>query len=214
MRCFALAFLVFSSACAWADGALFPTLAWRSANGASLTYPGAPAGGRAPQDAVRIAVIDSGVAVRHPQLEGYVLDSADFTGEGPDDVHGHGTAVALVAVFGSRAAQPEVGILSAKVADRAGRVREADLMRAIDWAAARGANIVYLSLGFQGTRRQHRELCDTIARHWRVLFFASAGNFPRPTEVYPANCRLGNLHPTWVDPRTPPGELAIHQVLR
>ncbi len=136
-----------------------------------------------------------------PQLAGYVAETADFTGEGPEDVLGHGTALALIAVFQDR--NYPVSLLSAKVADRNGRVREQDVIAAIDWAVKRGARVVNLTLGFQGVKRQYRGLCEAIARHWNVLFFASAGNFARPTEVYPANCRLGNLHATWTDPRFP-----------
>jgi subtilisin family serine protease len=171
------------------------------AKGRRVVFPGVPAGGRAAPDAIPIAIIDSGVDTKHPQLAGYVVDAADFTGEGLDDALGHGTALGLIAVFGSK--DSSFALLSAKVADRNGNVREKDVIAAIDWAVKRGAKAVNLSLGFRGVRREFTELCDTIRYHWNVLFFASAGNFPRPTEVYPANCRQGNLHVTWTDPRTP-----------
>jgi subtilisin family serine protease len=171
------------------------------AQGRQVVYPGAPSGGRAAPGAIPIALIDSGVAMRHPQLAGYVAEAKDFTGEGPEDFLGHGTALGLIAVFGDT--DNHVSLLSAKVADRNGRVRERDVIDAIDWAVKRGARAVNLSLGFQGTKHDFRALCDTLRYHWNVLFFASAGNFPRPTEVYPANCRLWNLHVTWTDPRSP-----------
>jgi subtilisin family serine protease len=171
------------------------------ATGRRVLFPGAPAGERAAPDAIPIALVDSGVSLKHPQLGGFVLDAVDFTGEGPEDVVGHGTALGLIAVFGDR--RYSFSLLSAKVADREGRVREQDVIAAIHWAVKRGAKVVNLSLGFQGNKHQYRALCDTIRYHWNILFFASAGNFPRPTEVYPANCRQGNLHVTWTDPRTP-----------
>jgi subtilisin family serine protease len=204
---FAFLFLMLAPLHARAEGSLFweagfePAKYAPVAQGRRVIYPGAPMGGRAAPDAIPIALIDSGVSLKHPQLGGYVLDAVDFTGEGLDDVHGHGTALGLIAVFGGRDAN--FSILSAKVADRQGRVREKDVIEAIHWAVKRGARVVNLSLGFQGVRREYTALCDTIRYHWNVLFFASAGNFPRPTEVYPANCRQGNLHVTWVDPRTP-----------
>ena len=171
------------------------------AQGHRVVYPGVPPGGRAPADALPIALVDSGVAPRHPQLAGYLADAVDFTGEGLEDVLGHGTALGLIAIFGER--NSAISLLSAKVADREGRVREQDVIAAIDWAVGRGARVINLSLGFQGQRRDYAALCDKIRYHWNVLFFASAGNFPRPTEVYPANCRLWNLHITWTDPRSP-----------
>ena len=179
-----------------------------------LAFPGAARQGRAAPDAHRVAVIDSGIAPGHPQLAGYVIEAVDFTGEGLEDTLGHGTAVALVAAFGDRRAQPEVALLSAKVADRSGRVRERDVIRAIEWATSRGARVVYLRLGFRGTRKEHAELCEAIRERWNVLFFASAVNIVPPTEVYPANCRAANLHATWADPRARPAlELAPNEVL-
>lgn len=175
----------------WMDRAKYAQVA----HGRQIVYPGVPEGGRASARATPIALVDSGVATAHPQLAGYIAGSADFTGEGPEDTLGHGTALALIAVFGTREA--EVSILSAKVADRSGRVREQDVIAGIDWAVARGARAVNLSLGFPGKRAEYRALCEAIARHWTVVFFASAGYFERPTEVYPANCRLANLHVTW-----------------
>jgi hypothetical protein len=186
----------------------------KAMDGGKLVFPGAAKHGRAAPGAPRVAVIDSGIAPGHPQLAGYVVDAIDFTGEGPEDALGHGTAVALVAAFGDRLPQPEVALLSAKVADRNGRVREPDVIRAIEWAASRGARVVYLRLGFRGTRKEHAALCETIRERWNVLFFASAVNIVPPTEIYPANCRLGNLHATWADPRLrPPVDLAPNEVL-
>ena len=186
----------------------------KAMDGRRLVFPGAARHGRAAPDAYRVAVIDSGISPGHPQLAGYVVEAVDFTGEGLEDALGHGTAVALVAAFGDRRPQPEVALLSAKVADRSGRVRESDVIGAIEWAAGRGARVVYLRVGFRGTRSEHAALCETIRQRWNVLFFASAVNIVPPTEVYPANCRVPNLHATWADPRArPPVELAPNEVL-
>jgi subtilisin family serine protease len=214
-RAFLLAFLLNVSSATAADvGELLWEPGMKAMDGRKLAFPGAPKHGRAAQNAQRVAVIDSGIAPGHPQLDGYVVDAVDFTGEGLEDALGHGTAVALVAAFGERLPQPEVALLSAKVADRNGRVREGDVIRAIEWAAARGARVVYLRLGFRGSRREHAALCEAIRERWNVLFFASAVNIVPPVEVYPANCRLGNLHATWADPRArPPLELAPNEVL-
>lgn len=186
----------------------------RAEDARELRYPGVREGGQASTGAALVAVIDSGVAAGHPQLGGYVVQARDFTGEGPQDDLGHGTALALVAVFGERSVETGVAILSAKVAGRSGRVREDDVIQAIDWAALRGAQVVHLRLGFRGSRREHARLCETIRGHWNVLFFASAMNVVEPTEVYPANCRVPNLYPTWANPaERPTVALAPDEVL-
>jgi subtilisin family serine protease len=169
--------------------------------GRQLLYRGAAAGGAPAANAVSIALIDSGVATQHPQLQGYIAASADFTGEGPEDVLGHGTALALIAVFEETSSRAR--LLTAKVADRSGSVREPALLQAIDWAVNRGAVAVHIGASFQGTRRQYRALCDAIARHWTITFFAAVDTFSPPREQYPANCRIGNLHPVWADPAQP-----------
>ncbi|MGQ0653892.1 MAG: hypothetical protein ACT4P4_16785 [Betaproteobacteria bacterium] len=168
--------------------------------GRQIRYPGVAAPGPA-ANAVTIALIDSGVARDHAQLDPYVVAAKDFTGEGLHDTLGHGTALALIAVFEHPDAR--VKLVSAKVAERSGAVRERALLDAIDWVVRQGATAVHIGASFQGTRRHYSALCDAIARHWNVTFFAAVGTFSPPREQYPANCRIGNLHPVWADPAQP-----------
>src|SRR5436305_7026612 len=44
-----------------------------------------------------LAVLDTGVWLEHPTIAAALTDCVDFTGQGPNDEHGHGTAVALIA---------------------------------------------------------------------------------------------------------------------
>lgn len=73
------------------------------------------------------AVLDSGVLPGHPLLQGWVIEERDFdTGEDtPVDLHGHGTQVAGLVVYGDVAKcletktwQPKVRICSGKVLRR------------------------------------------------------------------------------------------------
>ena len=163
-------------------------------------YPGVAAPGPA-ANATTIGLIDSGVALKHPQLESYIVGAKDFTGEGLQDELGHGTALALIAVFDHPDAR--VKVVSAKVAGRSGTVREGALLDAIEWVVRQGATAVHIGASFQGRRHHYREFCEAIARHWNVMFFAAVGTFSPPREQYPANCRIGNLHPVWADPAQP-----------
>lgn len=198
----ALLILLLLPLAALAQGSLVwePGLSPERYAGRQIRYPGVAAPGPA-ANATTIALIDSGVALKHPQLEPYIVGAKDFTGEGLDDVLGHGTALALIAVFEHPDAR--VKVLSAKVASRSGMVREAALADAIEWVVRQGASAVHIGASFVGSRRHYRELCDAIARHWNVTFFAAVGTFSPPREQYPANCRIGNLHPVWADPAQP-----------
>lgn len=196
----ALVLLLLLPLAALAQGSLVWEAGTEHFKGRQAYYPGVAAPGPA-ANATTIALIDSGVALRHPQLESYIAGAKDFTGEGLQDELGHGTALALIALFEHPDAR--VKVVSAKVAARSGAVREGALIDAIDWVVRQGARAVHIGASFQGPRRQYRELCDAIARHWNVTFFAAVGTFSPPREQYPANCRIGNLHPVWADPAQP-----------
>jgi len=44
------------------------------------------------------AILDTGLLSHHPMLRGKIVNAVDFTGEGSEDLHGHGTVVALIAL--------------------------------------------------------------------------------------------------------------------
>jgi hypothetical protein len=197
-----LVFLLLISKNAFGQGILVwePGLAPERFAGKEVTYPGVAVPGPAP-NAVTIGLIDSGITPTHPQLGPYLAAARDFTGEGLTDVLGHGTALGLIAVFDHPDAR--IKVVSAKVADRTGDVREQALVDAIEWSVRQGAIAVHIGASFQGTRRRYAALCEAIARHWNVMFFAAVGTYSPPREQYPANCRLGNLHAVWADPAQP-----------
>lgn len=134
------------------------------------------------------AILDTGVLSNHPLLRGKIVDSVDFTGEGPEDLNGHGTVVTLIVL----ATAPGSGILNVKVLDQFKQGLEEDLVAGLDWAASHGAMIVNLSLGIEREQR-----CDgtcpvcratqRLVRELHVIVVAAAGN--RPDRFYcPASC--------------------------
>lgn len=96
---------------------------------------------------VLVAVIDSGIHASHPHVGGVsggVAISANGTCHDDFvDRLGHGTAVAAAI----REKAPDVQLLAVKVFDRQLSATIEALVAAIDWAVARGARIVNLSLG-------------------------------------------------------------------
>ena len=158
-----------------------------------LLYPGVPLHGKAPENAVLVGVIDSGISSTHPQLAGYARACADFGGGGPEDTLGHGTMVALQLLFANGVSNPAMAILSANVTDAQGRIRQRAVIEAIDWVAEQGAAIVNLSLGFRGKDEDYRGLCAAIAGHPNIRFFAAAGNYGPDVKVFPSACGCENL---------------------
>ena len=50
---------------------------------------------------IKVAVIDTGVLSNHPMIRQSLIDFKDFTGEGAEDLSGHGTMVALIMLANS-----------------------------------------------------------------------------------------------------------------
>ncbi|SCL17268.1 type VII secretion-associated serine protease mycosin [Micromonospora rhizosphaerae] len=151
-----------------------------------------------------VAVIDSGVDRRHPQLAGRVLHGTDFLdpgGDGTRDCAGHGTGVASIIAGAPRPGvafqglAPDARILPVRVSEQqvlegreSGRtVDAADFARAIRWAVDHDADVLNLSVVLYADRPAVREAIAYAARR-DVVVVAAAGNLhdsgdPRP---YPA----------------------------
>ena len=146
---------------------------------------------------VRVAVIDSGVDQRHPQLAGRVKRGLDLYGGVGRDRCGHGTAVAGVIAAAADGAEtvgvaPEADIVPVKVLefdafDCVGS--DADIARGLKWAARQGpdggrADIINLSLS--GPQRSSL-LRDAVqfAVERGVLVVAAAGNTGDREVQYP-----------------------------
>jgi subtilisin family serine protease len=112
---------------------------------------------------VRIAVIDSGVHASHPHVQGVaggfaIRDDGELVDEYVDRL-GHGTAVTAAI----REMAPDAEILAIKVFWRSLATDIATLVRAIDEAAKRDADVINLSLGTADLR--HRAVLEAaVAR--------------------------------------------------
>ncbi|WP_410598324.1 S8 family peptidase [Amycolatopsis sp. lyj-90] len=133
-----------------------------------------------------VAVVDTGIDEKHPDLAGKTIASADFSGEGDVvDRHGHGTHCASI-VAGTGAASggrykgvaPDAKLVVAKVFDASGEGDTAQVMAGIDWAVAQGAKVVNLSLGagVSDGADPLSEQIDTLSAKSGTLFVVAAGN--------------------------------------
>lgn len=132
---------------------------------------------------VTVAVVDTGVDAKHPELASAVLagfDAIDPSGDGRTDPNGHGTHVAGVIASvrngaGIEGLSPGVKILPVRVLDSTGYGEESDVARGVLWAVANGAQIINLSLG---SDEPNAVLAAAVAeaRKAGVAVIASAGN--------------------------------------
>lgn len=101
---------------------------------------------------ITVAVLDTGIDPDHPAFAGVDIVQKNFTAEGDNDSHGHGTHVAGT-IFGRGVDGLRIGVapgveraLIGKVLG-AGGGSSASIARAIQWAVNEGAHVVSMSLG-------------------------------------------------------------------
>ncbi|MFM6851108.1 MAG: S8 family serine peptidase [Terrabacter sp.] len=143
--------------------------------------------------AVRIAVVDSGVDVAHPDLVGRVTDTYNAVDGSTDvtDTVGHGTFVAGVAAasadngVGIAGASAGASVMAVKVADASDQVFADKEAAGIIWAADHGANVINLSLGSTSPDQVESDAV-AYAVGKGVLVVAAAGNDATTTPNYPA----------------------------
>jgi len=104
-------------------------------------------------DGIRVAVLDTGVDASHPAFRGVRFVTKDFTGEGVDDLNGHGTHCSGI-IAGRAVNETALGVapgvsdlLVGKVLDKAGRGSTSAIFSAMFWAVDSGAQVVSVSLG-------------------------------------------------------------------
>jgi subtilisin family serine protease len=121
-----------------------------------------------PLPAVRVAVIDSGADLGHPELRSRVAAAKSFVGGTAHDTSGHGTIVAgIIAAevenaVGIAGLAPSAELLVAKVVGRDGAISVEAEARAIRWAVQHGARVINMSLG--GVRHPFDRGIDTYSR--------------------------------------------------
>jgi subtilisin family serine protease len=138
---------------------------------------------------VTIAVIDSGVDVKHPELANSVADSFDALGssEGPH-VHGTGIAGAIVAHAKLMGSAPEARLIAIRAFGAGSKGAESTsyvILRGLDYAAEHGAQIINMSFAGPKDPLIERGIAATAARG--ILMVAAAGNAgAKSPPLYPA----------------------------
>ncbi len=137
---------------------------------------------------VRVAVLDTGFDVRHPDFIGRTITTQSFIlGETVQDAHGHGThcigtSCGSAKPDGTRryGVATEAEIFAGKVLSDSGSGSDRGILAGINWALANNCAIVSMSLGAD-VREVSRayEAVGKVALDRGTLIIAAAGNNAR-----------------------------------
>jgi len=146
---------------------------------------------------IRIAVLDTGIDNNHQDLQNVILEK-DFTGEGTDDEHGHGTHVAsIIAGSGKSSAGLYKGIASKaslmdiKVLNKQGSGRLSDTIAGIEYAVINNADVISMSLGaiIPCNGLDATSLASDVAVKKGIVVVVAAGNSgPLPGTIGSPGC--------------------------
>ena len=136
-------------------------------------------------EGIKIAVLDTGLDVDHPDFAGRTVTTQSFvTGEVADDGHGHGTHTAGTAAGPAKPGQgrrygvaPDAEIFAGKVLSNAGSGADAGILAGIEWAITNGCRVISMSLG--SDVREPSATYEAVGRRALdagTLIVAAAGN--------------------------------------
>ena len=135
---------------------------------------------------IRVAVVDTGADLAHPDIRDRVIAHADFSGAGDGDDVGHGTHVAgIIAGSGAvyRGVAPEAALVIAKALSANGGTEDA-VLAALSWASRQEVQVLNLSLGGPGspTSPISREV-DALAAQGILVCVAAGNAGPDPRTI-------------------------------
>jgi thermitase len=148
-------------------------------------------------EGIKIAVIDSGIDLTHPAFAGALVGKSDMwdwvdadaipqdaKGGSKDHGYGHGTAVAGIILQ----VAPKAKLMPLRVLNAKGEGDTANVIAAIDYAVAHGAQVINMSLGTD----YDKSLDNVIksATKAGVFVIASSGNTGDGNITYPASDAL------------------------
>ena len=147
---------------------------------------------------IKVGIVDTGIDPNHPDLTGRIAQMKDFTGQGPNDNHGHGTHVAGI-VGGTGASSngkykgvaPECTFYTAKVLSANGSGSTSWVMAGIEWAVQQGVQVINLSLGSDGAcdgTDALSVLCDAAVGKGVVMCVAAGNAGPGAKTVGSPGC--------------------------
>ncbi|WP_091150235.1 S8 family serine peptidase [Geodermatophilus africanus] len=143
---------------------------------------------------VKVAVLDTGMDLQHPDFTGRALQFASFVGQPVQDLHSHGTHC-IGTACGPKAppgSTPRYGIafgssiFVGKVLSNTGSGTTASVLAGMNWAIANRCEVISMSLGSQSPEQAAYTAAGRAALTNGLLIVAAAGNASAVTGA-PAN---------------------------
>ena len=143
---------------------------------------------------IKVAVLDTGMDLGHPDFTGRSIASAQFVGQPVQDLHSHGTHC-IGTACGPKApagTTPRYGIafrssiFVGKVLSNSGSSVGASVLNGMNWAIANRCTVISMSLGSQTGVQPSYTAAGKNALDRGLLMIAAAGNSGAPTGA-PAN---------------------------
>lgn len=156
---------------------------------------------------IKVAVLDSGMDLGHPDFAGRAFESRSFVGQPVQDLNGHGTHC-IGTACGPRAASSSIPgygvaydaqVFVGKVLTNSGSSTGASVLAGLNWAIANRCEVISMSLGSQSPMQAAYTNAGAAALRNGCLVIAAAGNEALSTGA-PANSptimSVASLDPT------------------
>lgn len=143
---------------------------------------------------IKVAVLDTGMDLGHPDFAGRSITSATFVGQPVQDLHNHGTHC-IGTSCGPQApsgSTPRYGIafraaiFAGKVLSNSGGSVSGSVLAGMNWAIANRCEVISMSLGSQSSVQPYYTAAGQAALNAGLLIIAAAGNAASQTGA-PAN---------------------------
>jgi subtilisin len=132
---------------------------------------------------VKIAILDTGVDYKHPELASNYKGGYDFINSDgyPMDDNGHGTHVAGIIAAkrdgkGIVGVAPDADIYAIKVSDARGKGSFSGLVKGIDWSIENDMDIVTMSITGSGGSKALKKAVESAYDEHGLLLVAAVGN--------------------------------------
>jgi len=129
---------------------------------------------------ITVYVLDTGIDLQHSEFTGRISFGANFiSGEAPDDLEGHGSHVAGIAVGSTYGVAKKANVVAVKVCDQYGDCATSDIIAGLQWVLSKAKklqSVVNMSLGVDASDQLDAMVLSVKNAGIPVIVSAGNGN--------------------------------------